>query len=713
RDGVWMPVREVANNLPIPVTSFIGRQRELGEVTQRLAQTRLMTLLGTGGLGKTRLAIQTARSMLGEFADGAWFVDLAPLSDPAHVPQAVASALRIKEEPGRTSIDALLQHLGPRELLLVLDNCEHVVQAAAELTHRLLASAADVRVLATSREPLHITGEVGYVLSPMELPDERGCTDAQLRASEAVRLFVERAQAVQPGFAIDTTNAATVVEICRRLDAIPLAIELAAARMRSLSIDQVAQRLNDRFRLLTGGDRTAMARQQTLRALIDWSHDLLGAPERTLLRRLAVFAGGWALDAAESVGADDSLAGDDVVDVLAQLVDRSLVSVASGGQRYRLLESVRAYALERLEESGDSDAARVRHLDHYLALAQRAAPALWGAQQGTWVARLDEDRDNLFAAHRCCDRVPDGATKGLLLVSRLQLYWMPAGLLEVGYRLTVEALARHGAHATSEVRCGASYAACQLAYFMRRLDEALAHGVASLEIARALGLTHRAIDALLMMGYVADECGRAEDSLSHFEEALALARRTNDRARLSYTLNGLGGRHMNSDDEAAIPLFEESLQLAREVDDDESVAITALNLARCLINRGRREEAADHLSEALQTSQRIGATRAVTYAVDVCAMLAACSADAAAAARLLGAAEAQWQRLGVTRPPAEAAQAERATTQAQAQLGVSEFTSCHALGQALSLDEAAGDVQAWLVGRIGCVGARPAVTRAG
>jgi predicted ATPase/class 3 adenylate cyclase len=696
RGGVWVPVREVANNLPHPMTSFIGRGHELGEIVRRFERTRLLTLVGAGGLGKTRLALQTARSLMGDFTDGAWFVDLASVSDPRDVPQAVSSALRVREESGRALMDALLQHLESHALLIVLDNCEHVLEAGAQLARRALERAAHVRILATSREPLRITGEACYVLPPMDLPPEHGQdSDTELRRCEAVQLFVERAQAVQPAFAIDAANSASVVEICRRLDAIPLAIELAAARLRALSVDQIVQRLNDRFRLLVSGDRTVLPRQQTLRALIDWSHDLLSTNERMLLRRLAVFAGGWSLDAAESIGCDGSMMRADVVDLLAQLVERSLVSMESSGERYRLLESVRAYALERLEEAGEGDATRTRHLDYYLDLAQRAAPALWGEQQGQWVAQLNQERENLLVAHRWCDRAPEGAHKGLALVTSLQLYWMPGGLLELGYRVTDEALQRHSEGPVDEGRCRALYAASQLAYFMGKLNEAFAHGAASLALARATGLTCRAIDALLMMAYIGDDRGCTDESLSHYQEAIDLARGTDDRARLSYALNGLGSSRMYTDPDAAIPLLEESVQLAHEVGDEDSAAVTLQNLARCLVIRGRLDEAAARLRESLQVGRRIGSARVVILCIDVCAMVAAAGGQSAEAALFLGAADAQWQRIGVTRAPTEEVHAGQASDQARARLG-SAFVAHHTEGHALGLDEAATAADVWL-----------------
>ncbi len=313
-----------------------------------------MTVLGIGGLGKSRLSLQVAAEVLDDYPDGVWFVELAPVADARLVRQAVASVLGVKEEAGRPVLEALLKFVKDRRLLLLLDNCEHLAQACAELARQLLESGPHVKILASSREHLNIRGEKAYPLAPFAVPLPRQkLTREAIGQFAAVRLFVDRAIAAQPAFEVTDENAAAVAEICHRLDGIPLAIELAAARTRAMSVDQIAARLHDRFRLLGGGDRTALPRQQTLRALIDWSHDLLTAEERALFRRLAVFAGGFTLEAAEKVGAGGDLDERDVLDLLTRLVEKSLVALDAGGERYRLLETVRQYAYEHLERSGE------------------------------------------------------------------------------------------------------------------------------------------------------------------------------------------------------------------------------------------------------------------------------------------------------------------------------------------------------------------------
>jgi predicted ATPase/DNA-binding XRE family transcriptional regulator len=371
------------HNLPVQLSTFVGREQELGEVQALVRRHRLATLTGAGGCGKTRLALRAAADLFDAdaFADGAWLVDLAPIADSALIARAALTALGAREVPGHAALDTLVDFLHARTTLLVLDNCEHLVVACAGLADALLRACPGLRVLATSREPLGVPGEAVWRVPSLGVPPP-GAADADVGRSEAVRLFTERARLVQPGYAVTAANAAAVAQLCRRLDGIPLALELAAARAGSLTVEQIAARLDDRFRLLTGGARTALRRQQTLRATVDWSYDLLAADERALLRRLSVFAGGWTLEAAEAVGAGLP----DALGLMLRLVDKSLVVMdvdedpaptppANGGAgpRYRLLETIRQYAQEKLLEADEAHAARDRHRDYFLTWAERAA----------------------------------------------------------------------------------------------------------------------------------------------------------------------------------------------------------------------------------------------------------------------------------------------------------------------------------------------------
>ena len=423
------------NNLPRQLTSFIGREREMAEVRRLLSTTRLLTLTGSGGCGKTRLALQVAADLVEAFAEGVWFVDLAPLSDPALVPQTVAATLRVREEPGRPILITLSEYLQPRHLLLVLDNCEHLVGACAELAQALLRACPHLQILATSREPLRIGGETTWRVPSLSLPDLlRLPLVESLAEYEAVRLFTDRAEVVLPGFLVTDQNALAVAQVCHRLDGIPLAIELAATRVKVLPVHQIAARLDDRFRLLTGGSRTALPRQQTLRAVMDWSYILLSEKERTLLRRLSVFAGGWTLDAAEAVCSGNRIETVEVLDLLAQLVDRSLVAVdrEDAEARYRLLDTVRQYAREKLQDSGEETEVHGRHREWFLDLAERTEPELLGPEQGVWLARLEAEHDNLRAALTWSQQEEEGGEAGLRLAGALGRFWWMRGHLTEG-----------------------------------------------------------------------------------------------------------------------------------------------------------------------------------------------------------------------------------------------------------------------------------------
>ena len=410
----------------------------MDEGRRRLRSARLLTLTGPGGSGKTRLALEIAAECLGDFTDGAWLVALAPIADPALVSRAVAQALGLDDKSGQTVQRALSEHLRDKSLLLMLDNCEHLVAACAELAESLLQAAPGLRILATSREALGVTGENSYPVPALPLPDAGQTPTLEVLAqSEAVRLFVERAAAVRPVFALTEDNAAAVAQICQRLDGIPLAIELAAARTRALTADQIAARLDKRFGLLTSGSRTAPPRQQTLRGAIDWSYDLLSPAERRLLRRLSVFAGGWSLEAAEeAAGAPEAL------DLLSQLVSKSLVLAEQRpGQegRFRMLETIREYAQEKLAEAGEAEAAQDQHLTYYVALAEEAEPELRGHGQAQWLKRLDQENDNLRAALAWA--IQSGqAEPALHLAGDLGGFWNMRGYLLEGHRWLEAAL---------------------------------------------------------------------------------------------------------------------------------------------------------------------------------------------------------------------------------------------------------------------------------
>lgn len=473
------------NNLPQQVTSFIGREKEIEAVKSLLGKTQLLTLTGSGGCGKTRLALQVAAEVLESFPDGAWSVELAALADPALVPQSVAQALNVSEAAGKPLLQTLVDYLKAKHLLLVLDNCEHVLEACARLADALLRNCPLVQMLASSREALGIAGEQTYRIPPLSLPDARQMqTVESVTQYEAVRLFIARALSVQPQFTITNANAPALAQLCVRLDGIPLAIELAAARVRSLSVEEINGKLDNRCRLLTGGSRTALPRQQTLRALIDWSYDLLNAQEKVLLCRLAVFAGGWTLEAAEAVGIGDEVEEWEVLDLLTSLADKSLLVAEQeqGQTRYRLLETIRQYARDRLIESGDVEKVRERHQAFFVAFAEEAAPHLRGREQAAWIHRLETEHDNLRAA---LEWRSDEAS--LRMVGVIWQLWGVRGYLSEGRTRLTSALAGTDAQARTRLRARALNGAGGLAWSQGDYLAAQALHEEALTIQRALG----------------------------------------------------------------------------------------------------------------------------------------------------------------------------------------------------------------------------------
>lgn len=423
------PVRLPPNNLPAQLTSFIGREKELADVIRFLKDTHVLTLTGAGGTGKTRLSIRSAIDMLPQYPDGVWLVDLAPILDPLLVPRTTAITIGLRDEPQRPVMDMLCDYLSDKKMLIILDNCEHLVEACARMADRILHTAPDVRILATSRESLGIEGEVTYFVPSLGIPDGSQIPSVEaLSQYEAVQLFIDRATSALPTFSITDENASALAEVCYRLDGIPLAIELAAAKIRVLSLEQIAERLDDRFRLLTGGLRTALERHQTLRAAVDWSYNLLPPEEQTLFRRLSVFVGGWTLEAAESVCGEDTGSGgvrsDVVLDLLEQLINKSLVVTEEehGELRYRMLETIRQYAHEKRVKSGEGDMLRDRHLEYFSNLAENAEPRLRNAEQVEWLNRLDAEYENLRTALTWAIDLPL-AESALRLAGALGIYW--------------------------------------------------------------------------------------------------------------------------------------------------------------------------------------------------------------------------------------------------------------------------------------------------
>jgi non-specific serine/threonine protein kinase len=689
-----LPARN--HNLPAQLNSFIGREIEIAEVKDLLRGARLVTLTSTGGTGKSRLSLQVAYDLLAEYPDGVWLVELAPLSDASRVPQAVASVLGVKEDAGRPVIEALVRYVRDRRLLLILDNCEHLMQPCAELAKQLLQAGTGVKILASSREPLRINGEATYHVPALAVPGKReAVTCESLARYEAVRLFIDRAVAVQPGFRVNDHNCAAIAEICRRLDGIALAIELAAARVQSLPVEQIATRLDNCFRLLTGGDKTALPRQQTLRASIDWSYDLLEIPERELFRRLAVFAGGWTLEAAEVVCAGGDVEDAQVMDLLTHLVEKSLVALDANGERYRLLEAMRQYALELLHASGEEDPVRTRHLDYCLALGEKARPALVGPHQARWMVRLDQERENLLSAHAWCDHAPGGAERGLHLVCAVMTYWIARGLLGLGHRVLGEALARPGLPTPERGR--ALFAAGQLAFYMGRYSEAQKHLEESLAFARERGDKRRISAALQPLGMACLGQGHLATARAHLEEALNLERELGDKRNLGAAMNALAQLHrIEGALDTAELLYRNVLDVANETNDRESRAIGLLNLAMVAICKRSPEDARGMLVEVAQIAEATGSQRVGLSLFEVGAGLGALTSEWERAARLYGVAEAQNATTGLHRDPADDAFLAPLMEKVRNALGPAAFAAAERAGREMGYAEALADARDWL-----------------
>jgi predicted ATPase/class 3 adenylate cyclase len=677
------------NNLPQQLDSFIDREQEMSEVRELLRRHRLVTLLAMGGIGKSRLSIQLGAEVLDDFPDGVWLIELAPISDVANVAQATAAVLGVKEEAGGGVVEALERFVRDRSLLLIMDNCEHVVRGAADLAKRLLQAGAAVKILASSRDPLQIAGETVFHVPTLPVPDAHHVQPEQLAQHASVELFLDRARAAQPSFRLTEQLAAPIAEICRRLDGIPLALELAAARTRTLPVDAIAARLDQRFRLLTTRDQTVLPRQRTLRALIDWSHDLLNERERAAFRRLAVFAGGWTLEAAEAVVADDDIVTDEVLDLLASLVEKSLVAMQADSGRYRMLDTVRHYALDRLQESGDGPLARARHLAWCLAFAEKVRPGLAGPNQGRWLGELDRERENMLTAHRWCDEAENGIEQGLQLVFLLKLYWYQRGLMSLGYRVTLEALSRTLDNGRSVLRCRGLADVGQFCSYMGRYAEARGYLEESLAIARELGDVKRIAAVLQPLGLACMSEGSTDRARECLAEAVEVARKVDNPRQLASALSCRAQLLRQQKELAeADRLSAEAIDIAQRLGDQESVAIGLLNRAMVAIEQGSARTALPALKQALQIGVDTGSHFVSQAALDVMAGAAAALGDAPAAARFFGATEAEAERSGLRRDSADAAFLLPLMLRARSTLGDQQYESARAGGAQWGHDEA-------------------------
>jgi predicted ATPase/class 3 adenylate cyclase len=726
------PVRSLRvrrHNLPAQLTNFIGREEELAELVELLSSTRLLTITGTGGAGKTRLGLQLASAIVDGYPDGAWFAELAPLADPGLVPQQVASALQLRDEPGRTLTETIVDYLRTRELLLVLDNCEHLVDAAADLAAALLVECDGLRILATSRQPLGLPGEQVWRIPSLPLP-EPGVVPPpeELMSYDAVRLFVDRATLVDPRFRVTRDNTGSVLGILRHLDGIPLAIELAAARLRVLGVNQLAARLTDRFRVLTGGSRALLPRQRTLRALVDWSYDLLSEPEQALLRRTSLFAGGFSLIAAEDICAGDGLERDDVLDLLTQLVDKSLVVVDPRGDedRYGLLETIRQYGGERLVERGEGDAFQRRYVRWYFELGRQAEVELVGPDQAAWLDRLETEHDNIRQVVRTARELGD-LDSAYGLAAALWRFWWIRGYLGEGRswldgalsdrdcQPEVRAKALHAAGALawdqSDYRAARYFLSESISLFQELGDE---NGVAgsTYKLASVFGLQgdnararhlleenlesarHRhdgqgVAQSLIQLVQVAMQEGRMSEAKSLSAQSLAVSRELGDTYAITASLAFLGEVALA---EGAVGdarrMVAESLEGGRALGDKWRIARALHVLGEIACREGDCRRAAALHRDALRTRREIGQRDGIVDSLESLADLAARQEDWERAARLLGAAEALRDAIGAPVAPGRVQDHARFIAAVRTELDEAEFDRVWQDGQAMSLDQA-------------------------
>ena len=681
--------------LPPEPSAFIGHEDDLSELQALLGQTRMLTLTGIGGCGKTRLALQLARRVWPTFTDGVRYVDLAPLQDADRLALTVAATFGLVEDGASPIVERLCRHLADKHLLLVIDNCEHLASAATALVQAILTEAPRASVLATSREGLSLPGERLVSVRSLRFPAAGASTRDEVAHHEAVRLFLDRAQAVAPRFHLDDQTALPIADICRRLDGIPLAIELAAARMKVLSVQEIRARLDDRFRLLIGGSRN-VGRQQTLLAAIQWSHDQLAPEERQSLRRLSVFSGGWSLDAAVAVAGEgtDEYA---VLDVLSRLADHSLIATqtdSAGATRYGMLESVRMYALERLGESGEAVSTRDRHLAYFLRLAEAAELELEEEGNHRWQTLLGADFENLLAALAWCDHAEGGARRGLELVAAMRAFLSESGLYLLGETLTSQALARPGAERPDRARCRALLTRAFLVFFLGRYAQSMADAQASLVIARQLQDDEQVAFALWIIGFDHLADGRLQEASATFEQSLELARNSRQTTRVLIGLAEIA--RFEGDLDRARTLNEEVLALQHARGDLSGMVITNGNLTMIALCLDDIAGAADQLRTGLALADTLDRARPWIAQLFCAAGLAAAQRDWHRAARWLGAMHGAREPVNYHLEPVDVGFVDSVTTRTRDAIGIDAFAAEAAAGRSLSLPRVVAELRAWL-----------------
>ncbi len=691
------PLRSQQNlphNLPVSQTSFVGRASEIEQVKELLGKTHALTLLGTGGTGKTRLAIEVGREMLDNYPDGVWLIELATLEKDSSFTDAVAAALGVREEAGRSLRETLADYLCGRQMLLILDNCEHLIDSIARDVSALLLRCRKTGILATSRQALRIAGEVTFPVRPLAAFDVwRRSKDRPLSASDiagfdAVKLFVERAQSVVPNFQLTDENAPDVARICWRLDGIPLALELAAARLRVLTPAQISERLNDQFKLLKG--KAVLPHQQTLRALIDWSYDLLTDPEKILFHRLAVFAGGRTIEAVEAVCSDDG--GDETLDLLQQLAEKSLLFIdqdPSAGPRFTLLESVWQYAREKLNASGEMEAMQERHLDYYLRMVASAGPHLTGPDPENHLRKLSSDSLNLrFALEWAAER-PGGPEPGLKMLAGMERYWEICGNLEEAKRHCEAILRRTDCASFAHLHAHAMMSAGRIAWAQDRYEEGGELLDRALNIFEQLGDEEMAGFAAGYEGFLAFSQGDKDRARRFFLKTAEIGARTGHLKLQALSVAGQGSLAAGDGDlDHAFELKLRALEMFREVGDRWIVGYSLWGLAQVSLALGRPMPAREALAEWAHIAREFRNQWAIPYIVQHLADAARLEGKPDLAARLFGAAERQREKFGLRFSPAEQAVCDASIAELKSTMDAESFQTHWKAGRHLRPDAA-------------------------
>lgn len=680
------------NNLPQQTTSFVGRERELKEVLELLSTTRVLTLTGFGGCGKSRLSLQIAAEVLENYKDGVWFVELAPVTDSSIVAHAIAAVLNIREEPGRPLLQTILVFLKTKSLLFVVDNCEHLIAESARVVASIVQACPNVRVLASSREALGISGELLYRTPPLSRPNlEDKISLEALTQYEAVRLFIDRATFHQSQFSVTNANAPALAELCYHLDGIPLAIELAAARIRAMSVEEINSRLDNLFRLLTGGVRTAMPRQQTLRALIDWSYDLLNVQERLMWQRLSQFSGGWTLEAAEQVCSGDVIEDWEVLDLLISLVDKSLVIAEShlGETRYRLLETVRQYARDIMKESDSADMTRIQHKEYYLQFAESAETAIMGPKQAEWLKRLDVEHDNLRIALDTCLNNEDGAESAMRLAGALGRYWWRRGYLRMGRDYLKVAIAHPGSTARTNARAKSLHWVGVMHHRLGEYAEARETLEMGLQIAREVDDSAEEMLCLNTLGNMSVFLRELAQAREYYRQALEVVRRLGDRYGEAMILGNMGNLAYDEEDFAeSSVLYRQAITIFRETGSQIGEAVYLANLGRVQLRVGELVDAKDYLTQGLQITRQLRDRGQMVFGLWSFSQLNYEAQNYERAARLLGASDSLRDEIGSTLSTS-AIEEHRVLQQAvQTALGDAEYQAHYQSGRTMNWNNA-------------------------